>query len=76
MTHRRVQVEFDAPALAIVNIETGMVERVVVWCEFLKQQEGEFAIVSAGTEEPVSATQRARAQKIVDSEWWPTWDFD
>lgn len=72
----RVQVEYDAPVSAIVNTETGRVERVVVWCEFLKQHEDEFAIVAANTEEPVSADQRVRAQEIVDAEWWPAWDFD
>lgn len=71
----RVHVEYDVPASALVNLDSGEVERVVVWCEGIHQRDGEYGVVTAGSEMPVEEPTRERAQEIVDSITWPAWDI-
>ena len=71
----KIQVHFDVPVSAIVNLETRAVENVYVWCEGIEQRDDEYAIVTAEQEEPASDNRRERAQEIVDSAIWPAWDF-
>jgi hypothetical protein len=72
----RAYVEYDAPVSALVDTETGRVERVMVWCEFLKQREGDGAVLTVGQEKPVTERRRKEIQEIVDSTLWPAWDFE
>jgi hypothetical protein len=72
----RAYVEYDAPVSALVDTETGQVERVMVWCEFLKQREGDEAVLTVDHEKPVTGPSRKEIQEIVDSMLWPAWDFE
>ena len=71
----KVHVEYDVPVSALVDVNTGQVERVVVWCEGIEQRDGEYGVVDADTEMPVDDNLRERAQEVVDSVTWPAWDI-
>ena len=71
----KAYVEYDAPVSAVVDTDIGRVERVVVWCEFLKQRDDDSDIVTVDHEKPVIGQDRALVQKIVDSVLWPAWEF-
>jgi hypothetical protein len=71
----RAEVRYDVPVSAWVNLETGLVERVDVWCEGIEQRDDECAIVTAEQEKPMSDPRRERVQEIVDYAIWPAWNL-
>ncbi len=72
----KVQVNYEAPMSAIVDTEAGTVDRVIVWCEGIKERDSLHAAVNADTQLPASLEQRVRAHEIVDSVTWPAWDLE
>jgi hypothetical protein len=69
----KVEVLYDVPVSAVVDSESGEVERVVVWDEGVERRDGEFAVVDAETETPVADEPRERAFEIAESATWPVW---
>jgi hypothetical protein len=63
------------PVSAFVDLETGKVEQVRVWCEGIEEQTDMNAVVDADTQLPASLQERVRAHEIVDSTTWPAWEI-
>lgn len=71
----KVQVQYDVPVSAVVDTESGEVEDVIVWCEAVEGRDGDFAVVGAETQMPVTVKQRERALEIAESAMWPAWEI-
>jgi hypothetical protein len=71
----KIQVQYDVPVSAVIDMETSEVEDVIVWCEGVEQRDGEDAVVIADTQSPAPFEDRQRALEIVDSAIWPAWEI-
>ena len=71
----RVEVKFDVPVSALVNVASGKVEGLYGWRDSIDQRQDESAIVSVESDELVGGDVQERAQVIVDSAIWPAWEF-
>jgi hypothetical protein len=71
----RVEVKYDVPVSAWVDLEAGEIEGVYVWCEGIEQRDDEYAIVTLDKGEQVIGKEATRAQEVVDSVIWPEWGF-
>ena len=71
----KVEIKYDVPVSALVDVSTGKVERVYVWRDGIEEREDETAVVIADRDEPVSHDLRERAQEVADSGAWPLWEL-
>lgn len=71
-----VQVEYEVPVSAFVNVRTGEVERVCVWDEEIRTFPSERSdVVREDYSGPVSDATAEKARQIAESADWPSWKF-
>lgn len=71
-----VQVEYEVPVSAFVNVETGEVERVCVWDEQIRSFPKERSdVVKEDYSGPVNEVTAVKARGIAENSEWPSWSF-
>lgn len=69
----RVYVDYTVPVHALVDTDTGYVERVSVCDEAIEATGAMFLRYSE--EGPLTDEIKDKARRIADHEEWPAWDF-
>lgn len=69
----KIQLNYRVPVSAIVDLDHGRLEDLLLWPTALERQSGEHDVVVIGTQLPATQEQRRRARRIADSQEWPAW---
>lgn len=71
----KIQVHYDVPVSATVDLAVGMVEDVRIWPTAIEPRDGEHDLVVVGTQLPATHEQRIQAREIAEAEAWPAWNL-
>ena len=69
----KIQVQYDVPVSATVDLAAGTVEDVRIWPTAIESRDGEHDFVVVGTQLPATIEQRMEAREIAEAETWPAW---